>query len=136
VELAVGQSFMREDIPSLFGTTFNPGNWNVGHVVLPDQRAHVLLVTLNKQGKSAEHRYVDRWIDDQTFQWESQNKTSPDNSKGLGLIHHQRDGWRIHLFVRDGKLSNGKAAPFTYHGAVNYVRHEGSEPMRIDFRLQ
>jgi superfamily II DNA or RNA helicase/SAM-dependent methyltransferase len=136
VELAVGQSFMREDIPSLFGTTFNPGNWNVGHVVLPDQRAHVLLVTLNKQGKSAEHRYVDRWIDDQTFQWESQNKTSPDNSKGLGLIHHQRDGWRIHLFVRDGKLSNGKAAPFTYHGAVNYVCHEGGEPMRIDFRLQ
>jgi len=135
-ELAVGQSFMREDIPALFGTSFNPGNWNVGHVVLADQRAHVLLVTLNKQGKSAEHRYVDRWIDEQTFQWESQNKTSPHNSKGIGLIHHQRDGWRVHLFVRDGKLSSGKAAPFTYHGPVNYVRHEGSGPMKIDFRLE
>ncbi|MEY4765496.1 MAG: hypothetical protein RI907_2169 [Pseudomonadota bacterium] len=136
LELAVGQSFMREEIPSLFGTTFNPGNWNVGHVVLADQQAHVLLVTLNKQGKAAEHRYVDRWIDAQTFQWESQNKTSPESSKGRGLIHHQREGWTVHLFVRDGKLTNGKAAPFTYHGAVNYLKHEGSEPMKVVFQLR
>jgi superfamily II DNA or RNA helicase/SAM-dependent methyltransferase len=135
LDLAMGQSFMREDIPSLFGTTFNIGSWNVGHVMLPDQRAHVLLVTLNKQGKSAEHRYVDRWIDEQTFQWESQNKTSPNSSKGLGLISHQKAGWSVHLFVRDGKLSNGKAAPFVYHGPVHYVRHEGSEPMKFDFSL-
>jgi superfamily II DNA or RNA helicase/HKD family nuclease/SOS-response transcriptional repressor LexA/protein-L-isoaspartate O-methyltransferase len=135
LELAVGRSFMREDIPALFGTSFNPGNWNVGHVVLADQRAHILLVTLNKQGKSAEHRYKDRWVDEETFQWESQNKTSPSSSKGLGLINHQENGWTVHLFVRDGKLNSGKAAPFVYFGPVNYVKHEGSEPMRFDFRL-
>jgi Domain of unknown function (DUF3427)/Peptidase S24-like len=135
LDISVGQTFKREDIPSLFGAVFNAGNWNVGHVVLPDQRAHVLLVTLNKQGKSAEHRYVDRWIDEHTFQWESQNKTSPESSKGRGLIDHQKNGWRIHLFVRDGKLNSGKAAPFVYEGPVRYVQHEGSEPMRVTFKL-
>lgn len=56
LELAVGEPFMREDIPLLFGVEFNPGSWNSGHVVLPERNAHVLLVTLNKQGKSEEHR--------------------------------------------------------------------------------
>lgn len=37
----------------------------------------------------------------------------------------------IHLFVRDTKLSQGTAAPFTYHGHANYVAHEGSAPMSI-----
>lgn len=135
LDLAVGQSFMREEIPPLFGVVFNTGSWNAGHVVVREQRAHVLLVTLNKQGKSAEHRYVDHWIDERHFQWESQNSTSPESSKGRSIIDHQRNGWTIHLFVRDGKLSGGKAAPFAYHGKVNYVRHEGSEPMRVVFSV-
>ena len=80
-------------------------------------------------------RYVDHWIDERHFQWESQNSTSPESSKGRSIIDHQRNGWTIHLFVRDGKLSGGKAAPFAYHGKVNYVRHEGSEPMRVVFSV-
>jgi hypothetical protein len=135
LDLALGQPFMREDIPALFGATFNAGSWNAGHILVRPQKAHVLLVTLNKQGKSAEHRYADHWIDEQTFHWESQNNTAPNDSKGLGLVHHQRDGWTIHLFVREGKLINGKAAPFVYQGPVHYVRHEGSKPMRVVFKL-
>ena len=53
VNLSVGREFMREEIPGLFGETFNPGNWHSGHVVLNDQHAHILLVTINKQGKSS-----------------------------------------------------------------------------------
>lgn len=131
LELVVGQPIAREDIPALFGTTFNPGNWNVGHVVLPDQKSHVLLVTLNKQGKAKEHRFADYWIDDQTFHWQSQNSTTPASSRGKSIIDHQRNGWQIHLFVREHKLSNGKSAPFVYHGAVCYLRHEGSGPMSV-----
>ena len=36
------------------GVESNPSNWHSGHVVLPERRAHVLLVTLNKQGKAAD----------------------------------------------------------------------------------
>ena len=135
LELSVGQAFMREEIPPLFGETFNVGSWNVGHVVLPEKKAHVLLITLNKQGKATEHRYTDYWIDDHSFHWQSQNSTTPESSKGKGIINHQKDDWKIHLFVRDGKLVNGKAAPFVYHGEATYVKHEGSAPMSVTLSI-
>ena len=34
---------------------------------LVDANAHVLLVTLNKQGKAASYRYVDHWTDRNAF---------------------------------------------------------------------
>lgn len=135
LEMQVGQATAREDIPGLFGTEFNPGNWNVGHVVLPERKAHILLITLNKQGKAKEHRFADYWVDERTFHWQSQNATTPQSSKGKGIIEHARNGWAIHLFVREHKLSNGKSAPFMYHGRAHYVRHEGSAPMNVTLQL-
>jgi SOS-response transcriptional repressor LexA len=136
LELAVGQGFMREEIPALFKEEFNPGNWNTGHVVLNDQRGHVLLVTLNKQGKSEEHRYHDYWVDESTFHWQSQNSTTPESKRGRELIDHRERGMAVHLFVRDSKLAGGKGAPFTYYGAVTYESHKGSAPMSIVWCVQ
>lgn len=136
LDLAVGQTFLREEIPALFDEPFNPGNWNVGHVTLNDKRAHVLLVTLNKQGKSDEHRYLDHWIDERNFHWQSQNATTPDSKRGLEIIEHERRGIAVHLFVRDAKLAAGKAARFVYHGRASYQSHLGSAPMSVVFALQ
>lgn len=135
LDMAVGLTFMREEIPELFGEEFNPGNWNSGHVVLAEKKAHVLLVTLNKQGKSEEHRYHDYWVDDEIFHWQSQNSTTPESKRGRELIEHSKQGIRVHLFVRDSKLSGGKAAPFTYYGEVDYLRHRGSAPMSIEWQV-
>ncbi len=135
LELAVGQSFMREEIAPLFGAEFNTGSWNVGHVFLAEAKAHVLLVTLNKEGKVDEHRYVDHWEDEHTFHWQTQNSTSPSNKRGRELIEHAQRGLSIHLFIRERrKLANGTAAPFVYYGAVRYLSHSGSQPMSV--RLQ
>lgn len=135
LQLAVGQRLLREEIPALFGEVFNPGNWNVGHVFLPQAKAHVLLVTLNKQGKADEHRYLDRWIDERTFHWQSQNQTTPASRRGLDIIEHEKRCLSIHLFVRENKLENGKAAPFVYHGPVRYRSHNGSGPMSVVFEV-
>jgi SOS-response transcriptional repressor LexA len=131
LDLATGQSFQREEIPALFGESFNPGSWNVGHIVLRDKKTHVLLVTLNKQGKADEHKYLDHWIDETQFHWQSQNSTSPDTKRGAEIINHAERGIALHLFVRDGKLAGKKAAPFVYHGRVQYQSHQGSEPMSV-----
>jgi hypothetical protein len=120
LELAVGDTFQREQIPAFFDEVFNPGNWHAGHIPLNKKKAHVLLVTLNKQGKADEHKYVDHWIDDDHFHWQSQNSTTPESKRGQEIIHHRAKGIVIHLFVRDGKLAGGKAAPFVYHGPVQY----------------
>lgn len=133
LEFSVGQHFLREDIPALFDVSFNPGNWNAGHIVLHDGKVHVLLVTLNKQGKAADHRYVDHWIDEHTFHWQSQNQTSPNDVRGRSLIEHARRDIAIHLFVRETKLANSKGAPFLYCGPVRYVSHTGSKPMSVVF---
>lgn len=136
LDLAVGQSFQREEIPGLFGEVFNPGSWNVGHVVLNEKKAHVLLVTLNKQGKADEHKYLDHWIDENRFHWQTQNATTPQSKRGQEIVHHAAKGIAIHLFVRDTKLSAGKAAPFVYHGPVSYESHQGSAPMSVVLRLR
>lgn len=133
--MEVGQRFMREEIAALFGQEFNPGNWNSGHVVLREPEAHILLVTLNKQGKAKDLRYLDRWVDERHFHWQTQNQTSPISSRGKAIIQHEAAGVPIHLFVRGNKLESGKAAPFTYHGRVRYLEHSGSQPMSIDFQL-
>jgi superfamily II DNA or RNA helicase/HKD family nuclease len=135
LDLVFGQSLAREDIPKLFGESFNPGSWNVGHVVLNDKKVHILLVTLNKQGKAQEHRYHDHWIDEQTFHWQSQNATAPTNKRGQEIIEHVEKGIAIHLFVRETKLVASMAAPFVYHGCVTYQSHAGSNPMSVTFKL-
>ncbi len=126
---------MREEIPGLFGVEFNPGNWHSGHVALEDKKAHVLLVTINKQGKASEHRYHDYFIDENYFHWQSQNKTTPESKRGMALIEHKKREITVHLFVRENKLANGKAAPFHYYGPVNYQKHEGSAPMSVVWKL-
>lgn len=131
LDLAVHRSFLREEIPPLFGETFNPGIWNSGHVVLRARKAHVLLVTLSKRGRAEEHRYLDHWIDETMFHWQSQNATTPDSLRGQEVINHEKLGIAVHLFVRDHKLENGKAAPFVYHGRVRYLSHKGVAPMSM-----
>lgn len=135
LQMQVGQRFMREEIPALFGVEFNPGSWNSGHVVIAERNAHVLLVTLNKQGKAEDLRYQDHWIDEQHFHWQTQNQTAPDNKRGKEIINHAALGIGLHLFVRENKLENGKAAPFRYYGRVKYQSHSGSKPMSVRFEL-
>jgi SOS-response transcriptional repressor LexA len=135
LQMQIGQRFMREEIPQLFGTEFNPGSWNLGHVVIPERNAQVLLVTLNKQGKAEDLRYQDHWIDERHFHWQTQNQTSPENKRGRELINHAALGISLHLFIRENKLLNGKAAPFQYFGQVKYLDHTGSKPMSVRFEL-
>ncbi len=133
LEFEVGREFLREEIPPLFGVEFNPGNWNSGQVVLSEQRVHVLLVTLNKQGKAEDHRYLDHWIDEDTFHWQSQRSTTPQSKRGREIIEHREHGIQIHLFVRQRKLRGKTAAPFTYCGEASYHSHTGSAPMNVVF---
>ncbi|PZX37977.1 hypothetical protein LY56_03178 [Roseinatronobacter thiooxidans] len=42
---------------------------------------------------------------------------------------------RFHLFVRNGKLRNGKAAPFLYCGRPVFEDWEGKKPITVTWRL-
>ena len=106
---------------------------------LPEKELDVLFVTLNKADKdySPTTMYNDYSINDVLFHWQSQSTTAESSSTGQRYIHHKEKGSRVLLFVREFKtdnVSNGVAA-YTFLGTANYVKHNGSRPMNITWRL-
>ena len=106
---------------------------------LPDQKLDVFFVTLNKTDKdySPTTMYNDYSINECLFHWQSQSTTAEHSPTGQRYIHHRERGSRILLFVREFKtdrITNGAEA-YTYLGTANYVKHEGSRPMSITWKL-
>ncbi|MBK8974857.1 MAG: DUF3427 domain-containing protein [Planctomycetes bacterium] len=132
--LVVGHSYPREKIPPSFGEEFNQGKWHSG--VVSVEGAVVLLVTLDKSGKAAEHRYVDGFETPTRFVWESQRKSRRDQPAGERLRDHRARGLAVHLFVRRGKLRGRTAAPFTYCGEVDFADWEGDAPITVRWDLR
>ena len=106
---------------------------------LPDKNLDVLFVTLNKADKdySPTTMYKDYSINESLFHWQSQSTTAENSATGQRYIHHREKGNRMLLFVREFKTDSrfGGAAAYTYLGTVNYVKHDGSRPMNITWKL-
>lgn len=106
---------------------------------LPDKNLDVLFVTLNKADKdySPTTMYKDYSINKSLFHWQSQSTTTENSATGQRYIHHREKGNRMLLFVREFKTDSrfGGAAAYTYLGTVNYVKHDGSRPMNITWKL-
>ena len=106
---------------------------------LPDKQLDVLFVTLNKADKdySPTTMYNDYSISESLFHWQSQSTTAENSPTGQRYIHHKERGSKVLLFVREFKADRvtGGAEAYTYLGTANYVKHEGSRPMNITWRL-
>jgi superfamily II DNA or RNA helicase/HKD family nuclease len=125
--------YLREEIPPLFGLTFNEAIWNSGFI---RRKGNLfLLVTLEKGDLAATFQYRDRFLRANLFQWESQNRTKQDSTVGRALRRHKEEGYAVHLFVRRSKKIQGRAAPFVYCGEVEFVDWEGDAPIRVRWRL-
>jgi superfamily II DNA or RNA helicase/diadenosine tetraphosphate (Ap4A) HIT family hydrolase len=132
--LEVGRSYMRAEIPPAFDLEFKSTVWQQGFVF---QGGHVfLLVTLDKTGMPQEHRYGDRFLSPELFEWKSQNRHTQEGTAGQTFRNHAERGVSVHLLVRKtGKIS-GKAAPFIYCGDVEFVDWEGERPITVRWRLK
>jgi hypothetical protein len=130
--------YPREQIAGLLGDSFTPARWNAGFVVItPEQPRHlVLLVTLDKQDMPGEFSYGDRFLGNDRFQWQSQNRTDQEGKHGRLIRAHESLGIPVHLFVRKTKKRNGGAAPFVYCGPVCFEEWEGDRPITVRWRLE
>jgi hypothetical protein len=129
------KAYDRRDIPPLFGLEFSTARWNQGFVRFPDKI--FLLVSLGKEGLNEEHRYADEFVSPTELNWVSQNKTRAESKDGIAIREHARQDITVHLFVRKTrKTQRGGGAPFLYCGPVHFVRSEGSEPMKVNWRLE
>ncbi|MEE4279705.1 MAG: DUF3427 domain-containing protein, partial [Halieaceae bacterium] len=110
----------------------------VGVKHIRERKLDAFFVTIDKSEKefSPTTRYEDYAMSSELFHWQSQSGTSPHTPVGQRYINHQSMGYQPLLFVREArKLSNGLTEPFRYIGPVSYIRHEGSKPMSIVWRL-
>ncbi len=106
---------------------------------LPEKNIDVFFVTLNKADKdySPTTMYNDYSINKSLFHWQSQSTTAENSPTGQRYIHHKERGSKVLLFVREFKSDRvtGGAEAYTYLGTTSYVKHEGSRPMNITWRL-
>ncbi|HPZ00278.1 MAG TPA: DUF3427 domain-containing protein, partial [Clostridiales bacterium] len=106
---------------------------------LSDKKLDVFFVTLNKADKdySPTTMYNDYSINESLFHWQSQSTTAEQSPTGQRYIHHVVKGSKVLLFVREFKVDriSGGAEAYTYLGTATYVKHEGSRPMNITWKL-
>ena len=121
------------------GTLEAPFSHREGVLHLPERRVDALFVTISKSASefSPTTMYEDYAVTDSLFHWQSQSGVGPDSSTGMRYRRHQEMGYVPMLFVRPGKrLENGLTTPFYFCGPLRYLRHEGSHPMSIVWRLE
>lgn len=105
---------------------------------LPEKNTDVFFVTLNKSDKdySPTTMYNDYSINEILFHWQSQSTTADTSTTGQRYIHHKERGSKVLLFVREFKNDTfGNTAPYTFLGTANYVKHNGSKPMNVTWKL-
>jgi len=133
--------YTREQILAGFGaSTFDKKSpVREGVLELKNSNTELLFVTLNKCDKqfSPTTMYHDYAISEKLFHWQSQNSARPERGKGLSYIEHQKTNKQIILFVREqAKDENKRTMGFVNFGPINYVKHQGSQPMNITWQLQ
>ena len=115
-----------------------PSTMREGTKYLSDKKLDVHLVTLNKSEKdySPTTMYNDYSINETLFHWQSQSTTSEASPTGLRYANHKNQGVRELIFVREFKTDAfGNAALYTFLGTADYVRHSGSKPMNVVWKL-
>lgn len=139
--LKVHARYNREQILAAFGlSTYAKQSSNREGVA--DNKAlktEVMFVDLVKSEEdfSPTTMYDDYAISETLFHWQSQNQTRDDRGKGLSYIHHQKQGKRMMLFVREkAKDEFGNTMGYVFIGEVDYVSHTGSKPMSITWSLR
>jgi superfamily II DNA or RNA helicase/HKD family nuclease/diadenosine tetraphosphate (Ap4A) HIT family hydrolase len=132
--LQIWGRYARDAIAPAFGLTFDQAIWNTGFIVQDPEI--FLLVTLAKDDMNAEHRYVDHFVSDREFAWQSQNQTTQASKRGQLLRNHQAQRHRVHLFVRPTKKTGSKPTPFVYCGEIDFISWDGDAPISIKWRLR
>lgn len=116
-----------------------PGTVREGVKWLPDKKADIFFITLNKADKdySPTTLYDDYSINEELFHWQSQSTTTSSSATGQRYINHAKYGSKILLFVREYKTDriSGGAGIYTFLGTANYVNHTGDRPMSITWKL-
>lgn len=126
--LVLHRHYDRPEIINYFGEQYDPARHNLG--VIPFKNNIVIITKLDTSSAAQAYQYSNRFLDNQTFAWQSQNQQRQDNTSGQMILNHKTNQTRLHLFVQT--KANQKAC---YCGAVSVVDVTGNAPMNVTFKL-
>jgi len=109
-----------------------------GVLHMPEKKVDAFFVTLQKTEAdySPTTLYEDFALSPSEFHWQTQSNTSVESETGQRYIHHAEHGYTPLLFVREKqKTSTGRAAPYFFLGTCRYLRHSGTRPISIVWKL-
>lgn len=119
------------------GNTKTLENAREGVYLIPEAKLDLFLVTLQKSEKlSPSVQYHDYAISPNLFHWESQNKTSVDSDTGQRYINQKPGKSDVLIAVREKANGVNGTIHFKLLGPADYVKHEGSKPIAIWWKLR
>ena len=124
--------------PSRLNTSSKPSDHREGVAWMPEANLELLLVTLQKGNEfSASTRYLDYAENQDTFHWESQNRTTPESPTGQRYINQRSREVDVLLALRESAAGlGGLTQTYKLAGLVDYLKHQGSAPMAIWWKLR
>jgi hypothetical protein len=127
-DLVVQRRYDRPEIINHFGEQYDPARHNFG--VITFKNNVVIITKLDTSSAMQAHQYSNKFIDNQTFAWQSQNQQRQDNPAGRLIIDHKLNRNTLHLFVQS--RSHEKAY---YCGTVAVLEATDNAPMNVKFKL-
>ncbi|XGB38945.1 MAG: DUF3427 domain-containing protein [Cyanobacteria bacterium LVE1205-1] len=130
-DLILYDEYRRNEIINYFTTQYDPSKHNFGVIKLLNKHI-VMLAKIDTSDAQDKFQYENKFLDNQHFSWQSQNKQRQDNEAGREILEHRERGNILHLFVQPGSHKSA-----CYLGIVN-VKPEGvsgNAPMTVIFTL-
>ena len=134
VPLALHRVYTRRQVFSAFGVE---SIWRStppkGVAWIPETRAYIMLVTLEKDGDSFTERtrYRDYAISPSVFHWQSQATAWPDRGDGAHVVEARDGEATMWLFVRRSTDDEFGTEPYVFLGAFTPTLIEGARPMSV-----
>ncbi|KGM98067.1 DEAD/DEAH box helicase [Clostridium botulinum] len=108
-----------------------------GSGLLANGKEYFLFIDLHKEEDIKESiNYNDKFIDRETFQWQSPNTTSQESERGKNIIYNRERGVNLHLFVRKYKTIDKIVQPYIYIGKGDVEEFYGEKPITTILKLE
>ncbi|WP_461205676.1 DEAD/DEAH box helicase [Clostridium sp. DL1XJH146] len=108
-----------------------------GSGLLKNGNEFFLFIDLHKEEDIKDSiNYKDKFIDRNTFQWQTQNNTTTTSSTGQDIIKNKERKIKLHLFVRKYREIDKKIQPFIYIGKGDATSYSGEKPITVILKLQ
>lgn len=108
-----------------------------GSGLLANGKEFFLFIDLHKEDDIKDSiKYKDKFIDRDTFQWQTPNSTSSSSKRGQDIINNIERKINLHIFVRKYKEIDGKTEPYIYIGKGNAIEHKGEKPITLLLKLE